>query len=450
MAARHYFGNGIRTTHAARNRKGRVARTRPVTEELESRTLMSASLFGFRALSNTHTAHGVRATTNVIVETTRNASGTITPDATTAPTGYTPAQMRQAYNLANLTFGSIAATGAGQTIAIVDAYNDPNLATDLHTFDTQFGLADPTLSVLNESGGATLPGTDPAGRGDSWALETSLDVEWAHAMAPGAAIDLIEASSASSSDLFAAVNTARNATNVSAVSMSWGMAEYSGVTSLDSYFTTPTGHTGVTFVASSGDEGAYSNGSTVSVNYPAASPNVLAVGGTSLTLDSSGNYLSESAWGHGTLPRSSGGSGGGLSVYESQPSYQHGIVTQSSTQRGVPDIALDADPNTGVAIVDSCAIRRAHRGFRLAAPVSPPRWPPDWSRLRIRARHSMASPRSPARRPSPMCMPHRLPISTMSPAAAMVTPQAPVTIWSPAAARPSPASSSPRLSAQPP
>ena len=273
--------------------------------------------------------------------------------SSTAPTGHTPAQIRQAYNLSGLTFGSTAATGAGQTIAIIDAYSDPTVASDLHTFDATFGLSDSTLTVLNESGGTTLPGTDPSGPGNSWAMETALDVEWAHSIAPGANIVLVEANSASSTDLFTAINTARNYAGVSVVSMSWGMPEYSGVTSLDSHFTTPAGHTPVTFVASSGDAGAYNGSGGIAVNYPAASPNVVGVGGTSLNIDSAGNYISETAWGNGTSSQSSGGSGGGLSNYESQPSYQNGIVTQSSTKRGVPDVSMLADPNTGVSIVDS-------------------------------------------------------------------------------------------------
>ena len=107
--------------------------------------------------------------------------------------------------------------------------------------------------------------------------------------------------------------------------------------SYNSVFTTPSGHQGVTFVASTGDDGEPGG-------FPASSPNVLAVGGTTLTVDSSGNYVSESAW---------SGSGGGISAYESQPSYQNGVVTQTTTKRAIPDVSFDADPNTGVAVYDS-------------------------------------------------------------------------------------------------
>ncbi len=265
------------------------------------------------------------------------------PMSTTGPTGYTPSQVAQAYGFNQLSFSSngntVPANGAGQTIAIVDAYNDPTIATDLQAFDKQFNLPNPNLSVLNQNGGPTLPGNDTSG----WALEESLDVEWAHAMAPGANIILLEANSASYSDLLTAVQTAANLPSVAAVSMSWGGGEWSGETGYDSYFTTPAGHSGVVFIASSGDSGA-------PPSYPAASPNVLAVGGTTLNLaNNAGNYGSESAW---------SGSGGGISSVEKLPSYQPGTYSNgsnsgTSTMRMNPDVAYDADPNTGFPVYDS-------------------------------------------------------------------------------------------------
>ncbi len=136
--------------------------------------------------------------------------------------------------------------------------------------------------------------------------------------------------------------------------MSWGGAEFSGESSYDSYFTA---HGGVTFVASSGDPGGI-------VEYPAASANVLAVGGTTLTLNSSGNYGSESGWSD---------SGGGISQYISQPAYQNGVVTQSTTMRTVPDVAFDADPASGVAVYDSWDFQHlaVDPGWR-DEPVGPP------------------------------------------------------------------------------
>src|SRR5262249_43291309 len=146
--------------------------------------------------------------------------------------------------------------------------------------------------------------------------EEALDVEWAHAIAPKANIILVEAYSNSTSDLLTAVDYARHAPGVVAVSMSWGGGEAPTETSADSYFTTPAGHAGATFVASSGDNGAPGG-------YPAMSPNVLAVGGTTLALDGSDNRTSEVGW---------NGSGGGPSFYESEPGYQ-GTYAQSSYVR---------------------------------------------------------------------------------------------------------------------
>ncbi len=278
------------------------------------------------------------------------------PMGSTAPVGLTPSLVRHAYGIDQTMFGSVVGDGSGQTIAIVDAYNDPNVVADLHAFDVQFGLPDPPSFVrVSQTGTSTLPGTDPAGPGDSWAMEIALDVEWAHAVAPKANLLLVETNSATDSNLFAAINTARSYAGVSVVSMSWGGTEGSSdASTYDRYFTTPSGHAGVTFVASSGDAGAYASGGTTrSVSYPAASANVLAVGGTRLSVNSSGTYVSESGWGSSTSSGANGGSGGGISRYVTQPSYQRGVVTQSTTYRAVPDVAFLADPASGVAVYDS-------------------------------------------------------------------------------------------------
>jgi hypothetical protein len=247
--------------------------------------------------------------------------------------GYSPAQLAQAYGFNQISFGGVKGDGTGQTIAIVDAYDDPNIASDLAAFDSGLGIAaPPSFTKVNQTGGTSLPTADTG-----WALEISLDVEWAHGMAPGAKILLVEANSNSLSDLLTAVNFARNQAGVSVVSMSWGSTEFLGESSYDSYFTTPSGHAGVTFVASSGD-----GGSSGAPEYPAISPNVIGVGGTNLYLDNSNNYSSETGW---------SGSGGGLSVYESQPTYQKGVVTQSSTMRTTPDVTYNA--GCGMGIYDS-------------------------------------------------------------------------------------------------
>ncbi|HEY2883423.1 MAG TPA: S53 family peptidase [Pirellulales bacterium] len=254
----------------------------------------------------------------------------VLPDASSGVSGLTPAQVRAAYGFNSITFGSVVGSGANQTIAIVDAYNDPNIISDLATFDRQFGIAaPPSFKVVNETGGSSLPQSD---RG--WSSEIALDVEWAHAIAPGANILLVEASSAYTSDLDRALDFARNATGVVVVSNSWGGSEYSTESSEDVHFTTPSGHAGVTFTVAAGDSGT-------GAEYPSSSPDVLSVGGSTLRLTSSGSYSSESVW---------SGGGGGASRYEGRPSFQNGSTTGN---RGTPDVSYDANPSTGFAVYDS-------------------------------------------------------------------------------------------------
>jgi subtilase family serine protease len=313
------------TTQPRKGRGRRVNPFRPALEVLEDRRLLSGS----STLAPTPTP---AATTNVVVLATPKPS-TASPSVTAPPGALTPAQVNQAYAFNQVTFsnGTVKGDGTGQTIAIVDAYNQPNIASDLANFDTAFSLPAANLTVVGENGGAV-----PTGTNTTWGEETSLDVEWAHAIAPGANILLVEATSNSWTDLWAGVNYARNQPGVAAVSMSWGAPEWSGDTSNDSYFTTPSGHTGVTFLAATGDSGSGTP------NYPAVSANVVAVGGTQISIDGSGNYLSETAW---------SGSVGGISSYESQPGYQKGVVTQTSTQRAIPDVSYNS--STGYDVYDT-------------------------------------------------------------------------------------------------
>ncbi len=243
------------------------------------------------------------------------------------PSGFSPAQIIKAY-----TINSIPNQGAGQTIAIVDAYDDPNAEADLGVFSTTFGL--PACTTANGCFKKVYgSGTQPTGD-TGWGVEISLDVQWVHAIAPLAKIILVEAASNSFTDLFQAINVAVQ-NGASVVSMSWGGGEFSGETSYDSTFNVPN----VTFTASTGDNGT-------GILYPAISPNVIGCGGTTLTLDSSGNYSSETAW---------SGSGGGISAYEPEPSYQSGLPIPNNPNklRGVPDVSYNADPNTGVSVYDS-------------------------------------------------------------------------------------------------
>lgn len=248
------------------------------------------------------------------------------PKATTnetTPTGYTPTELRQAYGT-----NTYATTGSGQTIAIVDAYGSPTIQSDLATFCSTTGLPTANLTIAYENG-------SPTSADAGWGLETTLDVEWAHAIAPGAQILLVVAQSANTSDLLASVQYATSH-GANVVSMSWGSSEWSGETQYDSYFDV----SGVAFTASAGDSGA-------GAEWPAASPFVTGIGGTTLSLNSSGDILSETGWSD---------SGGGPSAYETVPTFQsdnasaHAVV---GSVRGVPDVSYDADPNTGVMVYDS-------------------------------------------------------------------------------------------------
>src|SRR5947209_4048120 len=165
-------------------------------------------------------------------------------------------------------------------------------------------------------------------------------------MAPKANIILVDANTSDDADLMtSALGWAKNQPGVTAISMSFGSNEDSTEVQFNPNFTTPSGHAGITFFASSGDSGAHGYGtSSFIVSYPASAPNVVGVGGTTVTLGSGNTYGSETAW---------GGSGGGISTIDAQPSYQHGVVTQSTSFRTVPDVAFDADPNSGVSVYDS-------------------------------------------------------------------------------------------------
>jgi subtilase family serine protease len=243
--------------------------------------------------------------------------------------GLTPSQVRHAYGFDAITFNGTPGDGRGQTIAIVTANDDPSITADLATFDRQFGIAAPPSFTKHAMPGAIV--VNP-----TWSLETALDVEWAHAMAPGAKILLVEAASGGLGDLTAAADYARQQPGVSVVSMSWGTAEFSAEPYMDATFTTPANHVGVAFVAASGD------GGSAGALWPALSRNVLAVGGTQLAVDGSGNYGGESAW---------SGSAGGTSRYESAPAAQSAVT--GSARRTGPDVSYDA---TGFAVYTSVTI----------------------------------------------------------------------------------------------
>ncbi|HEX9105748.1 MAG TPA: S53 family peptidase [Longimicrobiales bacterium] len=241
------------------------------------------------------------------------------PNATGSPSGYGPSQLRSAYALS-------VSGGAGQTVAIVDAYDDPNAESDLAVYRSQFGLpacttANGCFKKVNQTGGSTYP------RGDQgWAEEISLDLDMASAICPNCKILLVEASSNSFANLAAAVDYA--AGHATVVSNSYGGSEYSSEVNDQSHYN----HPGVAITVSSGDNG-------YGVEFPAASQYVTAVGGTSLK--QSGSGWSETVW---------SGAGSGCSAYITKPSWQKDA---GCANRTVADVAAVADPNTGVAVYDT-------------------------------------------------------------------------------------------------
>jgi subtilase family serine protease len=254
--------------------------------------------------------------------------GNASPKLNTTPGYLFPSDITTAYGITPSMGG-----GSGVTVAIVDAYDAPNIAADLATFSTQFGLpacttANGCFTKVSETGSTTkLPA-----KNSGWEVEISLDVQWVHAVAPNAKIILVEANSNSNSDLYAAVAYAK--AHASIVSMSWGGGESRGQTSSDSTFT----GTGVTFLASSGDTGGV-------VEYPSSSINVIAVGGTNLGLTNGhiASPVSETAW---------SGSGGGCSLYEAKIAAQTGFVPTTCKNRAVPDVSMDGGTPVSVYISD--------------------------------------------------------------------------------------------------
>jgi len=251
-------------------------------------------------------------------------------DARRLLSGFTPAQIGAAYGFSSITFetpsgASVRGDGTGQTIAIVGAYHNPTLLSDLKVFNDAFGLPEAKVTVVRLGGDAADA---------TWASESAMDVQWAHALAPGANILLVEAASDSADDVLAAVEVARQSPGVVAVSMSFGFTETAGQHVYDGLFTTPAGHPGITFVSASGDHGPEGG-----AMFPASSPNVLGVGGTSLALGEGGDVLSESVWAR---------SGSGPGRFSSQPSYQRGFA--ASARRNTPDVSFLGDPSTGVAV----------------------------------------------------------------------------------------------------
>ncbi|MFL5627708.1 MAG: peptidase S8 [Ktedonobacteraceae bacterium] len=268
--------------------------------------------------------HFVRVCSAATADYARCNSFLVTPFSS-SPSGYNPADLQSAYNLPSSTAGS------GQTVAIVDAYDDPNAESDLGVYRSQFGLpacttANGCFKKVNQSGGTKYPRAN-----GGWAQEISLDLDMVSAICPNCHILLVEASSNSLANLGAAVNEAARL-GANEISNSYGGGESSSDTSYDtSYYN----HPGIVITASSGDNG-------YGVEYPAASQYVTSVGGTSLNRNSStARGWSETTW---------SGAGSGCSAYDPKPSWQKDT---GCSKRSVADVSAVADPNTGVSVYDS-------------------------------------------------------------------------------------------------
>jgi subtilase family serine protease len=243
------------------------------------------------------------------------------PFGVTGPSGYGAQDLQSAYKLPAGT------AGVSQTVAIVDAFDDPTAESDLAQYRSFYGLPPCTTGngcfrKVNQTGGALPPVPSP-----DWALEISLDLDMVSAVCPNCHILLVEANTNLDGDLYTAEDTAAGL-GANAISNSWGGSEYSGQTADDVHFD----HPGVAITASSGDNG-------YGVSYPAASRFLTAVGGTALTRASNARGWSESAW---------SGAGSGCSAYDAKPTWQ---ADAGCSQRTVSDVSAVADPNTGVAVL---------------------------------------------------------------------------------------------------
>ncbi len=357
----------------------RVTRLRLVVDQLEDRRLLAAPVFPKLPPGHPSPAASSSASSSAVLNLVPAR-----PQDAPGPTGYTPAQVRDAYGFDQVPgISNENRAGQGETIAIVDAFGDPDIRGDVQQFDETFqiggaaGNATDThfLQVVNQYGGSPqdVPGPGTSG----WDVEESIDVEWAHAIAPGADILLVQADSPYPNDLDTAVQFAASQPNVCVVSMSYDLSgEFNNEDAYDSLYTTPAGHQGVAFVTSSGDFGAPPAWQNVS-------PNVIAVGGTTLPPDQNGNpdRSQEVGWSLGSdanLPVNPNpyiASGGGVSQFEAQPLYQQGAVTQTTIYRTDPDVAYDADPLTGVPIYDSLSSPpEIHWGQFGGTSIGAPQW----------------------------------------------------------------------------
>jgi N-acetylneuraminic acid mutarotase len=301
--------------------------TRPTTAKKQTITVTGThvrpAVHPFRHACATTSKLGFAACFAEVRTDVKGHKGLFSPSVT--PSGYGPSDLQSAYSLPSST------AGAGATVAIVDAYDDPNAEADLQVYRAQYGLpacttANGCFSKVAQDGSTNYPAPD-----SGWATEISLDLDMVSAICPNCKILLVEATDNSLTNLGTAVNEAVTL-GAKYVSNSYGGSEDPSETTADtSYYQ----HPGVAVTASSGDGG-------YGVEYPAASQYVTSVGGTTLTRDSTVTRgWTETAW---------SGAGSGCSAYESKPTWQ---TDTGCNKRTVADVSAVADPNTGVAVYDS-------------------------------------------------------------------------------------------------
>jgi subtilase family serine protease len=289
----------------------------------------------------------------------------------TPPTCYGPAQIRTAYGI-----DKVNATGAGRTIVIVDAFQSPTIQNDLDVFDQTFELPAATVNIVAPDGLTPFDQNDANQVG--WAAEISLDVEWAHAVAPGAKLKLVLAKSNDDADILSATQFAVDHNLGDVISQSFGEAEECVAPDIERaqhrMFTQAT-LKGITLLASSGDQGAAQpscDGSTFikAASSPASDPLVTGVGGTLLDADHlTGAYHSETTWNE---PQFEAGTGGGFSQVYGTPVFQRQLHLPS---RGVPDVAYNAGINSGVLAVWSTSGAGANAVFRFGGTsAGSPQW----------------------------------------------------------------------------
>ena len=310
-----------------------------------------------------------------------NASGAFSCQAPASATNpvpcFAPAQIRKAYNIPSKL------TGAGRTIVIVDAFQSPTIVSDLDLFDSTFGLPNPTLNIIAPQG---LTPFDPTNADQaSWSAEISLDVEWSHAIAPGATINLVLAKSDQDSDILAAQQYLVNKNLGDVLSQSFGGAETCMTPAVltaqhQAFEAALKEHMSV--FASAGDEGAAlpncaGTAYIKSASTPASDPLVTGVGGTHLNANyTTGAYYSETVWNNSGEPAALdfGAGGGGFSVIYSRPSYQRAAHIGSAF-RGVPDVTYDGDVFNGVLAVCSACNGGVPAFFKFGGTsVGSPQW----------------------------------------------------------------------------